>query len=252
MPNRWCGTQIRFVNNSRLLYSWHCWTLEVVCLVVVMGTILILKATDVPLEQLAEVAAWRLSDERKRALKTDDVEKLHIVDGAHAKPTWQLEDRLKKYKSLPNIDLKELSEEIVSYSVNRAIQIYCGYWNMFRVDFPDTDSDITFIERRNATIIDYRKDLDYMKDHKTEIDAMREFKEQTQKDLSETFHRAILPEFDRLDVHLGVIERKIDVIEGVTKQTNGRMLEQGATLGQHGELLREIRNAVDSLNKKSP
>lgn len=217
-----------------------------------MGAVLIFRATDVPLEDLAEVAAWQLSDERKRALNTNDVEKLYIVDGSHAKPTWQLEDRLKQYENLPNIDFKKLREEIISYSIKRAVQIYCGYWNMSKVYFVNTDSDIDTFDKRHRTIVEYRRELNYMKDHKKEIDEKREFKEETRKDMSETFHRAISPEFDRLDVHLGVIERKIDGIEAIANQTNGRMAEQGNTLGQHGKLLREIKESLDKIDRKSP
>ncbi len=95
--------------------------------------ILKLLATGAPVEQIAEVVSWRLSEIRNRVFGTvDTVEVFYIVDPAGALPSTQLEERLRTFESSAHFDIKRARYELVLYSVQRAVLIYGGYWNKYR------------------------------------------------------------------------------------------------------------------------
>lgn len=170
-----------------------------------MGLVLTLRATGVPVMLLAEAASWRLGDLRNRVLDMkESVDALYVIDASHALPTPQLEDRLNYYNDLSEGEKENIRQEIIGYSVKRAIWIYCGFWQIDKIRFVDNDDQI---EETGAIPIDYGKEISVIMENSGKIYKEMTASESRRRDFGKVLSAVVSPEFDRIDTKLSDISR---------------------------------------------
>ena len=163
-----------------------------------------ISAKNALAEQLAQVASWRLSEVRNRVLKPkpeERVEALYVINAGEAVPSKQLEERLNAYESNPSFDLKKVREEIIAYSVERAVLIYCGFWNQEKIHFVADHQALA-----ECAEVDWRQELRLLSDYAEKIAAETDIAAERRREFSRALDRLIGPEFDRLDLRLARME----------------------------------------------
>jgi len=192
--------------------------------------ILKLLATGAPVEQIAEVVSWRLSEIRNRVFGTvDTVEVFYIVDPAGALPSTQLEERLRTFESSAHFDIKRARYELVLYSVQRAVLIYGGYWNSEIIRFVDYDT----MTPPNSLAVNYREEISIIMKNLAAIEKERGVLEGRRRELSETLNRTIAPEFDRIDLRLARMEGNLAENTEIVGRVEGN-------LSENTEIIRKI------------
>ena len=193
------------------------------------STVLAIDAEGVPVEELAEIVSWRLSNVRKRVLKkAEDVETIYVLRPALARPGKELQDALQDYEKTPHCNRQKL-HEIVSDSVKRTVAVYCGFWSIDKVQFVEHIGEIKTKHKKFDTLDD-RKEMKIIMDNKSKIDAEITVPEWRRRELSQTLNDVVAPEFDKLNLGIAKIDDNTKAIEADTKEIKV----------QHGDYLRLI------------
>lgn len=180
-----------------------------------MGLKFKIKATEFEIEDIAAVASWLLSKLRERVLKgAAPVESVTIVDSAHAKLPSYLIDLIDAQKDRdPDINIDLISKEIAEISVQRAVKLYSGFWDVGKIDFIPND-----IDDDDTITLSIPDEIANIKKLEREIMRESDQMDNEKKELGRMLHAVLSPEFNRMHLKMSNIDDKISLMRPDTNK----------------------------------